>query len=109
MASAAVLPADPWGSSDVNMAKLQALIDAGLLRQITDPDRPEWIAPGSEPEPRPCDGYVVSFVVFHERGFGSPTDQFMRALPHTMVWSFTTSALIPSRRRPSSSPFARGI
>ena len=77
-----ILPADPWGRSDVTEEKLQSLVEAGLLRPITDPDEPEWIAPGNESEPRPRDGYVVSFVVFHERGFGSPVDNFMRALPH---------------------------
>ena len=35
-----------------------------------------------EPEPRPRDGYIVSFVAFHERGLGLPVDQFMRVLPH---------------------------
>ncbi|XP_066351674.1 uncharacterized protein [Miscanthus floridulus] len=40
------------------------------------------MAPGGEPESRPRDGYVVSFVSFHERGFGLPADRFMRALPH---------------------------
>ena len=68
--------------SDVTEEKLQSLVEAGLLRPITDPGEPEWIAPGNESEPRPRDGYVVSFVVFHERGFGSPVDNFMRALPH---------------------------
>ena len=77
-----ILPADPWERSDVTVEKLQSLVDAGLLRPITDPDEPEWIAPGNESEPRPRDGYVVSFVVFHERGLGLPADQFMRALPH---------------------------
>ena len=77
-----ILPADPWEPSDVSVEKLQSLVDADLLRPITNLDRPEWIAPGSESEPRPRDGYVVSFVVFHERGFGLPTDQFMRVLPH---------------------------
>ena len=77
-----ILPADPWERSDVTEEKLQSLVEAGLLRPITDPDEPEWIAPGSESEPRPRDGYVVSFTVFHERGLGSPADSFMRALPH---------------------------
>ena len=77
-----ILPADPWERSDVTVEKLQSLVEGGLLRPITDPDEPEWIAPGDESEPRPRDGYVVSFVVFHERGFGSPADSFMRALPH---------------------------
>ena len=37
---------------------------------------------GAEPEPRPRDGYIVSFVAFHERGLGLPADRFMRVLPH---------------------------
>ena len=61
---------------------LQSLIDDGLLRPVTDPDRLEWIAPGSEPEPRPRDGYIVSFVAFHECGLGLLVDRFMRALLH---------------------------
>ena len=61
---------------------LQSLVDGGLLRPVTDPARLEWIAPYGEREPRPCDGYIVSFVSFHERGLGVPADWFMRALPH---------------------------
>jgi hypothetical protein len=26
--------------------------------------------------------YVVSFIPFHERGFGMPVSRFMRVLPH---------------------------
>ena len=70
---AVVLQADPWGPSDVS---------ARLLRPVTDPNRPEWITLGSEPEPRPRDGYIMSFVAFHERGLGLPADWFMWALPH---------------------------
>ena len=61
---------------------LQSLIDDDLLRPVTDPNRSEWIAPRNEPEPRPHDGYIMSFVVFYERGLGLPVDRFMRALPH---------------------------
>ena len=61
---------------------LQSLVDDGLLRPVTDPNRLEWIALGSEPEPRPRDGYIVSFVAFHEHGLGLSVDRFMRALPH---------------------------
>ena len=61
---------------------LQSLVDGGLLRPVTDPNRLEWIAPRGEPELRPRDGYVVSFVAVHERGLGLPVDRFMRALPH---------------------------
>ena len=66
----------------MSAATLQSLIDDGLLRPVTDPNRPEWIAPGNEPEPRPRDGYIVSFMAFHEHGLGLSADQFMRALPH---------------------------
>ena len=77
-----ILPMDPWDLSDVSVEMLRSLIDDGLLRPITDPDRPEWIAPSGELEPRPREGYVVSFVPFHERGLIMPADRFMRALPH---------------------------
>jgi hypothetical protein len=30
----------------------------------------------------PLEGYVVSFVAFHERGLGVPPSQFMWAIPH---------------------------
>jgi len=82
MAGAVVIEADAWGQSDVSVETLQSLIDNGLLRPVTDPNRPEWIAPSGEPEPRPRDDYIVSFVAFHERGLGLPADQFMWALPH---------------------------
>ena len=77
-----VIEADPWDPSDVTVEMLQSLVDGGLLRPVTDPNRPEWIAPLGEPEPRPHDGYVVSFVSFHEHGLSVPADRFMRALPH---------------------------
>ena len=64
------------------METLQLLVDGGLLHPVTDPNRAEWIAPSGEPEPRPHDDYVVSFVSFHERGLGLLVDRFMRALPH---------------------------
>ena len=69
---AVVLQVDPWGPSDVSAEALQSLIDDGLLRSVSNPNRPEWIAPGGELEPRPHDGYIVSFVSFHEHGLGLP-------------------------------------
>ena len=77
-----VVEADPWDPLDVTEEMLQSLIDGGLLRPVIDPSRPEWIAPYGELEPRPHDGYVVSFISFHERGLGVLADRFMRALPH---------------------------
>jgi hypothetical protein len=44
--------------------------------------QPKWYASGDEQEPAPPTGYVVSFTLFHERGFGVQASRFMRALPH---------------------------
>ena len=80
--SAVVLQVDPWGPSDVSVETLESLIDDGLLHPVTDPSRSEWIALGAKSEPRPRDGYIMSFVSFHKHGLGLPADRFMRALPH---------------------------
>ena len=42
----------------------------------------EWIVPGGEDAPSPPDGYVVSFVPFHEHGFMTPPHRFLRGLLH---------------------------
>ena len=69
-----ILPADPWDLSDVSMEMLRSLVNDGLLRLITDPDRAEWIAPSSKSKPRPHEGYIVSFMSFHERGLDLSAD-----------------------------------
>jgi hypothetical protein len=38
--------------------------------------------PRERGRPTPPLGYVVSFIPFHERGFGVPASRFMRALLH---------------------------
>jgi hypothetical protein len=44
---------------------------------------PEWRVPSANHrEPAPLEGYVVSFVAFHERGLGMPPSQFMWAILH---------------------------
>ena len=44
-------------------------------------ERPAWIPPRpEETEQNPPDGYVVSLVRLHERGFGIPVSRFMLAL-----------------------------
>jgi hypothetical protein len=40
------------------------------------------MVPSSGADPTPPRGYVLSFVSFHERGFGVPASRFMRALLH---------------------------
>jgi hypothetical protein len=76
-----VPPRDPWPSSTVVVGDLEALVVDGLLRPLSGGAQPEWIAP-SEADPTPPPGYVVSFIPFHERGFGVPASHFMRALLH---------------------------
>jgi hypothetical protein len=61
---------------------LQALVAEGLLRPLSGGPQPEWLAPGSEADPTPPLGYVVSFTPCHERGFGMSASRFMRVLPH---------------------------
>jgi hypothetical protein len=76
-----VPPRDPWPSSTVVVEDLEALVADGLLRPLSGGTQPEWMAP-SEADPTPPPGYVVSFIPFHERGFGVPASRFMRALLH---------------------------
>jgi hypothetical protein len=73
-------PCDPWPFSTVTASDLEELVGEGLLRPLTDKQRPEWIPPVGGAAPSPPPGYVVSFVSFHERGFGVPTGGFMRAI-----------------------------
>jgi hypothetical protein len=77
-----VPPRDPWPFSTVIVDDLEALVADGLLRPLSGDPQPEWMAPESEADPTPPPGYVVSFVSFHERGFGVLASCFMRALLH---------------------------
>ena len=40
----------------------------------------EWWLPGDEDEPSPPEGYVVSFALFHERGFTVSAHKFIWGL-----------------------------
>jgi hypothetical protein len=75
-------PRDPWPFSTVTAGDLEDLVAEGLLHPLSDERRPEWIPPASGAAPSPPPGYVVSFVSFHERGFGVPASRFMRAILH---------------------------
>jgi hypothetical protein len=77
-----VSPCDPWPLSIVTMDDLEALVVDGLLRPLSGDPQLEWMVPASEVVPSPPPGYVVSFVSFHERGFGVPVSRFMWALLH---------------------------
>lgn len=72
-----------WPPCNVTEEALKARVEAGLLCPIHGPDLPEWIVPAVDAkEPNPPPGYVVSFLAFHDRGFGTPASRFMRALTH---------------------------
>jgi hypothetical protein len=77
-----VPPRDPWPFSTVTADDLDALVAEGLLRPLSGDSQPEWMPPPSGAAPSPPSGYVVSFVSFHERGFGMPASHFMRAILH---------------------------
>ena len=71
----------PWGKSTATEAVLEQLAADRLLPMNISPERPAWIAPRpEETEPNPPEGYVVSLVRLHERGFGVTVSRFMRAL-----------------------------
>ena len=71
----------PWGKSSATVAVLEQLVADRLLPWISDSGAPAWISPHpDETVSKPPQGYVVSFVRLHERGFGVPVSRFMRAL-----------------------------
>jgi hypothetical protein len=49
---------------------MEVLVKRGLLRARTE--EKEWIVPGDEEVSMSPDGYVISFVPFHERGLAVP-------------------------------------
>ena len=67
-----------WGRSGITPRRLEDLIRRGLLRPLSAVG--EWLLPGDESEPAPPEGYVVSFAIFHERGFAIPAHRFLRGL-----------------------------
>jgi hypothetical protein len=73
---------NPWPFSTVTVDDLEALVADGLLRPLSGDSQPEWMAPPSGDAPSPSPGYVLSFVSFHERGFGVPASRFMRVILH---------------------------
>jgi hypothetical protein len=77
-----VLPRDSWPFSTVTADDLEALVADGLLRRLSGDPQPEWMVPPSGAAPSPLSGNVLSFVSFHERGFGVPASRFMRAILH---------------------------
>jgi hypothetical protein len=104
-----VSPLDPWPLSTVTVDDLEALVADGLLRRLSGDPQPEWMVPASKAVPTPPPGYVVSFVSFHERGFGVPVSRFMRALLHYYGVELHNFNPTPLRKRPSSRRFTRAF
>ena len=70
-----------WGKSIATAAVLEQLVADRLLPMNINSERPAWIPPRpEETEPNYPEGYVVSLVRLHERGFGVPVSRFMWAL-----------------------------
>jgi hypothetical protein len=67
-----------WTRPNVSREQLLRLVEAGQLPPVTNAI--EWIILTGESVPRPPNGYVVSFVAFHERGFSVPTGRFIRGV-----------------------------
>ena len=84
---------EPWPRSDVLHSRMEGLVKKGLLRARTT--AAEWSVPDSEDVPAPPDGYIVSFVPFHERGLATPPHRFLRGLLH-YLWD-RAAALEPQR------------
>ena len=80
---AAMAGDDAWPPSNVTRSALDARVKAGLLRPITGVGSPEWIAPSvNDREPNLPPGYVVCFLSFLDRGFGTPASRLIRAILH---------------------------
>jgi hypothetical protein len=72
-----------WERSSVTRLALGELVSAGQLAANEEGRSTEWIVPPEgDHAPNPPEGYVVSFIRFHECGFVAPASRFMRALCH---------------------------
>jgi hypothetical protein len=70
----------PWERSSATRLALSQLV-VGQLAANEDGWPTEWIVqPGRDHAPNPPNGYVVSFIRLHERGFMALASRFMRAL-----------------------------
>jgi hypothetical protein len=72
-----------WERSTVTQLALGELVAAGQMAANEDGRPAEWVVPpAADREPNPPEGYVVSFIRYHERGFNAPASTFMRAMCH---------------------------
>ena len=71
---------EPWGRSSITPQRLEGLVCRGLLCAWTASE--EWRLPGNEDASSPPEGYIVSVVHFHERGFATLAHKFLRGFLH---------------------------
>ena len=71
---------ESWYRSNVTHMHMEGLVKRGLLRGRTEVV--EWLMPDHKEAPVLLDGYIVSFVPFHERGLMIPPHPFLRGLLH---------------------------
>ena len=81
--SEAMAGVEAWPPCNVTKSALDARVKAGILRPLQDVELPEWIVPSAnDREPNPPPGYVVCFLSFLDRGFGTPAGRLIRAILH---------------------------
>jgi hypothetical protein len=98
-----------WERSMVNRLALGELVSAGQLAANEEGWPAEWIVPpAGDHAPNPPEGYVVSFIRFHERGFAAPASRFMRALCHRYGVELHNFAPNAISQAPSSWASAKG-
>jgi hypothetical protein len=72
-----------WSRSTTTRFALSELVNSSQLAPNVDGQSAAWIVlPATDQEPNPPQGYVVSFIRHHERGFAAPASRFMRGLCH---------------------------
>jgi hypothetical protein len=95
MAEEAACIPDPqaaWVRSTMTEARIQVLVDRGLLRPKTEV---EWRAATGEEFPSEDITEQVVFGSFFERGFNVPVEISSAAFCTTTDWSWYTSFLTP--------------
>ena len=71
---------ESWYRSDVTHTRMEGLVKRGLLRGRTD--AMEWLVSNHEEVPMSPNGYIISFVPFHEHGLAIPPHSFFQGLLH---------------------------
>jgi len=74
---------EAWPPCNVTKSALDARVKAGILRPLKDVELSEWIVPSAnDREPNPPLSYVVCFLSFLDRGFGTPAGRLIWAILH---------------------------